>query len=248
MNRWKAGLLHLAISLSIAAVVYLAVRFLWYPGPLFDLAGGLKLLVVIISVDVTLGPVVTLIVFKPGKPGLRFDLAFIGILQVVALCYGVYAIAESRPVYLTFVKDRFELVRAVEIDDVDLEQAAPGFGSLPWFGYRFAGARAPKDPKEQMKHMDLAIMGGKDLQAFPKLYVPYSAVAAEVVRAAAPLARLRQLNPGRQGEVDALVRSLAPEEQLGFLPMRAGEHDLTVVVRLAGGEVVGLLPLRPWDY
>ena len=247
MNRWKASLAHLAISLAVAAIVYMAVRFLWYPGHLFELAGGLELLVVIISVDVTLGPLVTLIVFKPGKRGLEFDLAFIGTVQVVALCYGVYAIAQARPVFITFVKDRFELVRAGEIEDADLAGAPAGFDSLPWFGYRLAGARPPKDVGEQMKYLDRAVMG-KDLQYFPRLYVPYPEIAPEAAKSAAPLARLRELNRGREAEVDALVRSGPAEAQLGFLPMRAGKHDLTVVVRRPGGEVAAILPLRPWDY
>src|SRR4051812_10875535 len=106
MNRWKAGLTHFGISLTVAGLVYVAVRYLWYPGALFEIAGGLELLLLIISVDVTLGPLVTLIVFKPGKWGLKFDLAVIGILQSAALVYGLYTIAESRPVYVTFVKDR----------------------------------------------------------------------------------------------------------------------------------------------
>jgi hypothetical protein len=79
--------------------------------------------------------------------GLRFDLAVIGVLQFTALIYGLYSIAESRPVYLTFVKDRFDLVRAGELSDADLAQAAPGFGSLSWFGYRIAGATHPQGPE-----------------------------------------------------------------------------------------------------
>src|SRR5688572_23160036 len=103
MNRYKASLTHFGISLAVAGLVYLAVRYLWYPGPLFEIAGGLELLLIIISVDVTLGPLITLIIFKPGKWGLKFDLTVIGILQVAALIYGLHAIAESRPVFITFV-------------------------------------------------------------------------------------------------------------------------------------------------
>ena len=248
MNRYKASLTHFGISLVVAGLVYLAVRYLWYPGPLFEVAGGLELLLLIISVDVTLGPLITLIIFKPGKWGLRFDLAVIGILQVSALLYGLYSIAESRPVYITFVKDRFELVRAGELDDADIAEGAAGFRSLSWFGYRLAGARLPTDPKEQLKHMDLAILGGKDVQMFPKLYVPYEQVAPQAARAAAPIAKLRALNPGEVAEVDALVQRAGGEGDIGFLPMRAGKRDMSVVVRRRDGAVVALLPLRPWDY
>lgn len=248
MNRYKASLTHFGISLAVAGLVYVAVRYFWYPGALFELAGGLELLLLIISVDVTLGPLVTLIIYKPGKWGLKFDLTVIGVLQFSALMYGLHSIAESRPVYITFVKDRFELVRAAELEDADIAQGAPGFDSLSWFGYRLAGARPPKDPKEQLKHMDLAILGGKDVHLFPKLYVPYEQVAADAARVSGSMAKLRSLNPGGEAEVDALVRAAGSEEGYGFLPMRAGKHDMTVVVRRKDGAVIALSALRPWEY
>lgn len=248
MNRYQASLTHFGISLAVAGAVYLTVRFFWYPGPLFEVAGGMELLGLVIAVDVTLGPLVTLIVFKPGKKGLKFDLVFIAVMQVAALLYGLWSIAESRPVYITFVKDRFELVRAGELEEADLAEAAPGFGSVPWFGYRLAGAKMPNDPKEQLKHMDLAILASKDIHFFPRLYVEYGSVARDAAGMAAPLARLRELNPGREGEVDAMVGVAGSEATLGFLPMRAGKRDMSVVVRKPGGEVVALLALRPWEF
>jgi hypothetical protein len=248
MNRYKASLTHFGISLAVAGLVYVAVRYLWYPGPLFEVAGGLELLLVVICVDVTLGPLITLIIFKPGKWGLKFDLTVIGTVQVVALAYGLYAIAESRPVFITFVKDRFELVRAGELEDADVAQGAAGFNSLSWFGYRIAAARMPRNPNEQLKHMDLALLGGKDLHVFPKLYVPYEQEAGAAAKVAAPMSKLRKLNPDSQAELDALVARSGPEENLAFLPLRAGKRDMSVVVKKVDGAFVTLLPLRPWEY
>jgi hypothetical protein len=249
MNRYQASFTHFLISLAIAGLVYVTVRYLWYPGPLFEIAGGLELLLIVISVDVTLGPLVTMIVFKPGKPGLRFDLTVIGILQVAALAYGIYSIAESRPVFITFVKDRFELVRAGELDDADLAQAAYGFADPPWFGYRFAGAKIPRDPKEQLKLMDSAIVGGKDIHLIPRWYVEYSVVAPDAAKQAEPIAKLRKLNPDGKAAIDEVVaRSKGSEDAVGFLPMRAGKRDMTVVVTKSSGDIVALLPLRPWEY
>lgn len=248
MNRYRASLTHFLISCAVAGLVYVAVRYFWYPGPLFEVAGGLELLLVMIAVDVTIGPFITLIVFRAGKRGLAFDLWTIAILQVSALVYGLVAIAESRPVYITFVKDRFELVRAGEIEDTDLDRAAPGFGSLSWFGYRLAGARIPKDPAEQMRLMDSAILTGRDIQYFPRYYVDYGQVAADAARHAAPIAKLRELNPGRGDQIGPAVARAGGEEAVGFLPMRAGKSDMTVLVRRSDGAFVGLLPLRPWEY
>jgi hypothetical protein len=96
--------------------------------------------------------------------------------------------------------------------------------------------------------MDLAILGGKDVHMFPQLYVPYEQVATEAARASAPIDKLRSLNPDRLAEVDSIVRRSGGASQLGFLPLRAGKYDLSVVVRKADGGVVALMPLRPWEY
>ena len=249
MNRFQASLAHFAISVTVAFLVFLAVRFLWYPGPLFEGAGGRELFFVVVAVDVTLGPFITLIVFVPGKPGLRFDLATIAVLQVAALVYGLHAVAESRPVWIAFVKDRFELVRAIDIDPADRARAAPPHDALSWTGPRYVGARVPRDPAAQLRLLDSAVVAGKDLHTYPQYYVPYAAVAGAVRARAAPIARLRELNPDRAAEVDGIAAGPGGEKgAIGFLPMRAGKRDLTVVVDARSGEPLRLSTLRPWEY
>jgi cytochrome c oxidase assembly factor CtaG len=77
MNRYKASAIHFAISALVATLVFAAMSTFWYPGVFFDAAGGKDLFLLIAGVDVTLGPLITLIVFVPGKRGLRFDLTFV---------------------------------------------------------------------------------------------------------------------------------------------------------------------------
>ena len=73
-------------------------------------------------------------------------------------------------------------------------------------------------------------------------------MAAEAARKAAPLAMLRSLNPDRVAEIDAQVSKSRPEAQLGFLPVRAGKRDMSAIVDKRSGEIVALLPHRPWEY
>src|SRR5690348_2121328 len=112
ISRWRAAAIHLGLSALVATLVLFAIRFMWYPGALFGAAGGLKLFLLIAAVDVAIGPLCTLVVFRQGKKGLAFDLATIAILQVVALSYGSWVLFDSRPAWIVFVVDRFELVRA----------------------------------------------------------------------------------------------------------------------------------------
>ncbi|HET9579166.1 MAG TPA: hypothetical protein VFP44_15145, partial [Usitatibacter sp.] len=140
--RWRAGATHLALSLLVATVAFALAFEVWYPGALFAQAGGLQLSAVVAGVDVTLGPLLTTIVFKPGKKGLRFDLTVIGVLQAVALAYGLSVIFEARPAYIAFVKDRFELVRASEIPDKELA-AGGAYARLPLAGPQYVGVKMP---------------------------------------------------------------------------------------------------------
>src|SRR5688500_10728960 len=127
ISRWRASALHLGVSLVVAALVFAVIYFVWYPAPLFQSAGGRHLFALIALVDVTLGPLITLIVFRAGKPGMRFDLVTIATLQVAALAYGVWVLYEARPVWIVFVKDRYELVRANNVLDAELAKAKPPF-------------------------------------------------------------------------------------------------------------------------
>ena len=65
-HRIRAGLIHLSLSASIAALVFLPIYFFWYPDVLYDYAGGRDLFLLIVSVDVTLGPLITTVIFVPG--------------------------------------------------------------------------------------------------------------------------------------------------------------------------------------
>ncbi|HUJ00541.1 MAG TPA: TfpX/TfpZ family type IV pilin accessory protein [Usitatibacter sp.] len=248
ITRWQAAPIHLAISATIAAIVFSIVYFVWYPGAMYDAAGGRELFLLIACVDVTVGPLVTLIIYRPGKRGLKFDLAVIAIVQFSALCYGAYVLFDSRPAWIVYVKDRYELVRANQIMDAERAKAKPPFNALPITGPRLVGAELPKDPNEQLRIM-LTAAAGQDVQTYPQYYVPYDKVKQEAIAHAKPLAALRKLNPGQVERVDALPGKLhLPESRLGFLPMRAGKRDLAVIIDRSNGDYLGNFSLRPWRY
>ena len=83
--RINAFLIHLTISFIIFLVLAYLIVLHWYPLPYFHTDGGWRGIRIIAGVDLVLGPLLTLIVFKPGKPGLKFDLTLIGLAQAVAL-------------------------------------------------------------------------------------------------------------------------------------------------------------------
>ena len=245
-HRLRAGLIHLSLSAAIAAAVFLPIYFFWYPDVLYESAGGRDLFLLIVCVDVTLGPLITTIIYVPGKWGLKFDLVVIGTLQAIALAYGVYVLFEARPVNIVFVKDRFELVRANEYPPGHLEKGTRGFDRLSFTGPRIVGAKLPTDPKAQMDMM-MSGIGGVDVHLYPQYYVPYDEVRELAKAKGEPLQKLRERNPARAAEVSAMVAASGrKEEGLRFLPLRAGKTDLTVLIDAATGEILKISSLKPW--
>lgn len=109
MTRWKASAIHFAISFVVLASLFTIILFRWYPPALFGMAKAGPLLAVLAGVDLVLGPLLTLIIYRPGKKGLKFDLVVIAILQVAALAFGLHTVWQSRPAYIVATTDRFHL-------------------------------------------------------------------------------------------------------------------------------------------
>ena len=246
MSRWRASGIHFLISLFVAIAAAAIVILVMYPHPYTASTGVGRILVILVSVDVTLGPLITLIIFKYGKPGLKFDLSVIGILQVAALIYGLTIISQARPVFITFVKDRFELVQANAIEDEAFVEASPPFNSKPWTGPMLVGTRMPEDADAQDKILMSALGGGPDIHAMPMFYVPYESQKSQVLARAKPLTDLR----GRTEDADNVVTNWLEGEQknakdFAYYPFKARAGFHTLIIN-QDAEPVGILKIDPW--
>lgn len=248
-RRFRAALIHLGISALVACIAASAMLGIWYPPPYFEAMGADGLILIMVAVDVVLGPLVTLIIFAPGKPRrlLVFDLAVIGTLQLAALSYGGFVISQARPVYMLFVRDRFEITAADEIRAEELARVRnPEFRALPRLRPRLAAAEMPTDPDEQMRVM-LSAVQGADLKTFPQYYVAYEKDTALVRSKAKPLAALRKRHPESSAALaKAIAQTGLPEDHLAFLPLRARKKDMSVLVDTASGRIAGFVAIDPW--
>ena len=248
LNRWQAAGSHLVLSAIVGATVGAAMIFVWYPPPYFEAAGGNELVLLMLGVDVALGPLLTLAVFNPrkGMGKLRFDLAVIALFQVAALAYGVHVMFVARPSYLVFAVDRFDLVMANTLPDAELAKAPPPYNRRPIGKPPTVGAPVPDDPKLKEESLFLAL-GGVDLAQQPRFYVRYDEVAKEAAARAQPLKGLREVNPDQRDRIDAIVRdSGRAEGDLAFLAARAPNRDFVVIVDRSTGAIVDKVMLKPW--
>jgi len=126
ISRKQAVLSHIGISLIIFFIVLYFIVFHWYPQPFFSTDGGWQGIQLLATVDIVLGPLLTLIIFKPGKKGLKTDVITIATIQFLALLSGLYVIHNERPVAKIFQDGNFYVVtgydmaeRNISLDDLE---------------------------------------------------------------------------------------------------------------------------------
>ncbi len=244
LSRWQAAGIHLLISAAIAGVALLVLLKIWYPPPFFAAEGGDDLLFILIAVDVVLGPLITLIIFKSGKPELRRDLAIIGIIQICALAYGLHVMFVARPVYVVLTLDQFDTVRANDLEDSDIAQARdPAFRSLPLTGPRHVAVDLPKDLKQLREIIGETQKTGTPVTLLPRYYVPYAAHKKQALEQAQPLEPAIK----RGGDFAGLAQQFLAQSgrsaaTLKFMPIQMRRGYGAVLMDAAGGDIVAILP------
>ncbi len=111
-----AFLIHLAISALLVITLAAAVHFVWYPSPYLEHDGARDILRIVIFVDVVLGPLLTLVLFRCGKKGVMRDVGIVAGLQLFAFVYGAGLIMLYRPAFLVYADDSFYAVRWPEAE------------------------------------------------------------------------------------------------------------------------------------
>jgi hypothetical protein len=247
MTRLRAFTLHLTASVLLFLVFLGLIVIIWYPPPYFTIDGGWTLLKILISVHLVLGPLLTLIVFKPGKWGLRFDLICIGLLQLGALLYGGALLYQQRPTFVVFAVDRFTTIPAAAIDP---DQVPPELrhGPQP----RWVEAHFPKDPKARQAMMFAVVMeGAPDIEYRPELYQPYAPDLAQLRARSIDLPTMIARSADAQAAVDQFLAQHGGRlEDYFYLPLRGRNKDIVKVLSQKDGRPVGWISISPWlqDY
>lgn len=241
-KRLKFFLSHFAISCIIALAVMLLVFFVWYPSPLATAVGVTHIFLMLLAIDVIIGPVLGFIVYKEGKKTLKMDLGVIILLQLCALGFGIYSIAEGRPVWLAYNVDRFELVRNNDIIEEKIAQALPQYQHPSWGKPQYVAVEFAKDSETRNEDMFAEALGGISLAQKPERYVDFSHAQAKIQQRMQPLSILEQYN--EQTVVQAIVKKYP--QAIGFVPLKAVNVDMTVLVD-AQGDVIKIVDLRPWQ-
>ncbi len=241
MSRYRAAGLHFLICVIVGVVLLGLSWFVWYPAPMLMAIGGLEIFLLVVGIDVILGPLLTLVVFKSGKKSLKFDLAVIAVLQVSAMFYGMSSLLEARPAYVAALGDLFQVVQATEVTDENLSKANT---SLPWWGPKWVGTKEVVDEEWQSGVQAVESVGGGKGH-FPQLHIPYELMQDRVIAKALPIGELKKRNPGQEKEIDRWLKSHDYDEQSAkFQPIKISAETFAVVLDAKSGSVVGIAPFK----
>lgn len=238
-DKLKAFAIHLAISLILVLSTYVVIHFLWYPAPLFKATNAGKILVMILIVDLILGPLLTLVVYKKHKKTLKMDLTIIALIQLSALIYGLYSLYEARPVFIAYVVDRFDLVRANDILEVD-EQIY----HLPKLGpeYTYVDLMELNATEKLDSILDETTYNISPAQR-PKFYNNFELAKPLIIEKSQNLILLNDYN--NPTEVKKILQKYPKADS--FLPLKANAVDMTALIdKKHNGNLIAVVDLRPW--
>jgi hypothetical protein len=171
LSRFQAFAIHLVISSLILGSFLAFVFLVWYPQPFFVVEGLVQIVWVLVGVDVVLGPALTLVVFKTGKPGLKRDLSIIAMLQIIGFIYGANAFYVERPSFAIFYdSDYFEVIPASAMKD--LSKLDPALNHTKFGGPVFVYVDAPREINELTKILEDMKTGGAAIHLRPEYYKP----------------------------------------------------------------------------
>jgi hypothetical protein len=247
-EKFIATAIHFGATLALASVAAAVIFFVWFPDPLQTMIGGTELFMLVVGCDVVLGPLLSLVLYDSRKTrrALITDYTLIGILQVAGLLYGMYIVAGTRPVYVAFNTDRYEIVTARDISEKELAAARdPRYGRLPWSGPKLVSVVVP--PEESQDAMFQAVSGNEEHQR-PKFFAPLDARLEAIRSRSKPLPALEEKKPAAKGMLEeAAGESGIPRERLAWLPVRHRNGFWTALIDTADGKPVAWAAVDPYD-
>lgn len=241
--RWATG--HLVISAAVVSLAALLIFGVWYPSPWRQMLGVQSIFGLVVGVDLVCGPLLTLVLASPAKSRKEswVDLSLVGVIQLIALAYGLWSLFGVRPVALVFEVDRFTIVSANEVQLDQLNEAPEGLRTLPWAGVNLAGARGASSYSESLESLDLSLQGVTPAMR-PAWWVPYDAVRSEVLKKAEPLTELVKVRPQQAPLLESTAaESGFPIKTLRYLPLTSSKVLDWVALINQTGDVVGYAPV-----
>lgn len=243
LEKLRAACFHFLFTCIVSILSALLIFYIWFPAPYTNISGGIDLWVILVGVELTLGPLMSLVIYSSTKSlrSLVVDYSMVGLVQFCALFYGVSTLYSVRPVFMVFVVDRFELVSEMAFTEVTWAEAKKWRSG--GFGPTVLGVREAQNAEERDELMFEAVSTGKDIHLRPKYYKQI-----DPVQVSAKTKSVSELIEKLKGsKYDYLSSDLSQYKGYVWLPAAQSYNFWIAVLDPVDLSVVGLYPIDPWE-
>ena len=245
-TRARAFLVHLCISITIFVALMYMIAFHWYPGPYFQYDGGWRGTIIVVAVDLVLGPTLTLIVFDPRKSRAktRFDLSVIALIQLAALAWGIHVVEGQRPAVIVFSNGAFNPVTAQVLRD----QGASADASLALSAERppLVYAAVPESGEVLDRVRRMSESSGLMPHNHPELHQPLAPNLSQVAARQENVAWLAAPRPHFDAELRTFIYARGARlEDYVYVPF-SGRYGRVIFVLNQEARLIGVLE-RAYD-
>lgn len=239
MNRFQAAFIHLLISAVILGCAFGFMRTNLYPEFYFSANGGWGIIVILLGVDLIMGPLLTCIVYVPQKKSLKFDLTVVAFLQLTAFMYGAHIIYKERPMYAVYFIDVFEIVTANELyqfnPELDAFPDVNDSGEWPQKVY----ASMPKSV-EKRKALTQEMLSGKPrIPQRPEYYRAFESNIDVILSRGIPADELVYKRGVPKSMLDDIGVTESDYENVVFYLVYGKERNLYIALNKLTGLVIG---------
>lgn len=244
-NRWQALLIHLGVCAVLYVVLLYLIVFRWYPQPYFAADGGWLGVQIITGVDLVLGPLLTFLVYRRGKRGLKLDLALIAAFQTVALVWGTWLVYDQRTAAVVYSSGRFQTLNMDQV--VDAGERGVQVVSEATTRPPYIFVRMPTDKKERLKITARSANSGVPLSMLGDRYeLMDSENRMEILTSALDIERLVEDNAEDRAELDAfLAKHGGRSDDYAFVTLSCRYRFHMLALNRKDGAVVDALNIRP---
>ena len=232
---------HLLLSIIISLGILGWILWVWYPTPLFKALEVSHIFIMLITIDIIIGPLLGFIIYKKGKKTLKMDMAIIILIQIFALIYGSYNLEKARPVWIVYTGNNFDLIRKNEIVYKDLDSIKEEYENPSWFRPKFVAAEYSRDDHKKYVEMFSELNSGVTRAQIPQYYREIGTAQSEIMKRAKKIEDLYKYND--RAQVNKILSH--NQEATAWLPLITYSLNMVVLIDKNTGKIVKIVDLRP---
>ncbi|WP_131421442.1 hypothetical protein [Comamonas thiooxydans] len=225
-SKLKVISVHFSISTVFIAVIAFVVFRIWFPYPYYEISNGGEIFLITFLVIMICGPLLTSIIYSSRKKfgEIFLDMTIIAAVQLCAMIYSIYILAEARPVYTVFEVDRIRVVTSSEITKDKIPLAPPSLQNISWSGPELIGVRDPKDSYEYLISLEMSL-NGMPPSVRPDWWLAHAESKEKILKSAHELSLLYKYRGDKKNIIDdALASKGYSQKDVLWLPLTTNEN------------------------